>query len=354
MNQKHYNKLSIHILVLAFLFCMQLSRELHADDDSFYLFSKNRACDQIPESAGLVNILLNSPLLKDKNFKLKDFTEFQVKLTLELNKLAQNIYQAYRLSRWSNKKSQALDQCLSTWVDRNKLDYAMQAVFKEQTLLEFKNTRSPLLQKFAEQIQTQGTELTRIFGHFHDPSPTGDKGGFHRGERSLFLDFSKIPPNEWLLIFAHEYFHATDQTLMKAIAVYSDEGTVKKIIGLTKKYQKYSDLTEDDKKILRPWIKAGFDRGLFAEIRAWVGTVLVYQELLNENKIQPIAWMERFYNQASTATNHHHWDEIQIRTEVIRFLSPRFTDPRDGIFSLPLIQDAMIAIRKEVLTQALQ
>ncbi|MFZ4404773.1 MAG: hypothetical protein ACOYOK_11785 [Pseudobdellovibrionaceae bacterium] len=312
----------------------------------------------MPEVQSLLQVLQQLPNLYEptvsKNITIQQMNVYDKQVYLALDQTAQNIYRSYRQTKnsvgaWTLKKSEQLSQCLATWEDRDKLDYAMQAVFKEQTLLEFKNTRSPLLQKFAQQIQTQGTELTRVFGHVHDPSPTGGKGGFHRGQRSLFLDFSKIPPNEWLLIFAHEYFHATDQVLMQAIPIYSDEATVNKIIDLTKKYQKYSELSEDDKKILRPWIKAALDRGLFAEIRAWVGTVLVYQELLQENKIQPMDWMERFYNQASTKNGHHRWSEKQIQLEVIRFLSPRFTDPTEGIFSLPLTQDSLRALRKEFL-----
>jgi len=218
----------------------------------------------------------------------------------------------------------------------------MNQVFLKSSIQELKKYPGPL-RTFGLALETTRFQLYQVTGFFSDPSPDEKKAGFHRGNRSIYMDFERIPPNEWLMIFTHEMAHVLDENLKAASEIYADDKTVKVLADWAHKVTSSQDLPPEVREKLTRWIKAGLDRGLVAEYRAWHLTFVIYREGLNVQAWRPIAWLDEILAQQRDGESHEQF--------VYRYLHERFEDPthEDPLFQLPLIKSELFETRSAYL-----
>lgn len=250
------------------------------------------------------------------------------------------VYKDYRNGQWSNEANQDLLNCFASMGRGDEYVYAMQKVFLERSIQELKASKNNALQLFAIKIE----ENAQTVFAFRDLPSLNKVGGFHRGRRSIFIDFTQIPPNEWMLIFIHESAHSLDDTLKQAVSVYADTQNV--LVPSFAPYLQYSDaafLPISVKKNLDTWLMAGLNRGLLAEARAWSVTLNLYREGVKANLWQPISWLEEMGSDQRAGESTY--------MAVLHKLSPAFPDPNKDIFSTPLIQSELKRIRQQLLAE---
>jgi len=258
----------------------------------------------------------------------------------------------YRLYRKGEVDERTLDDCfrsegLDASPDFDAFRNAVPGAFFRASLAEFLALRGPVTESFAraldERARTGNLVLFRLTGHSANlASPTDEKAGFHRGERSIFMDFGRIPANEWLLIFAHEYAHSLDPALSDAMPIFADPELRAKVDSLSRRTENVKALSPEELADLDRWLIAGLDRGYLAEVRAWALSFAIYEEGLADGAWKPIAWMDSMLR-----------DRRRGETAIVfaaRYLAPRFTDPEPtgvaaDLFSRVLVRTRLKQIR---------
>ncbi len=104
--------------------------------------------------------------------------------------------------------------------------------------------------------------------------------GVSPGTGSVVAVLSKLPPEEWLLIFVHEMAHALDTQLIEAERrLSSDKRLWTELAAVVNSGKTLAQLNESEQKDIREWSRLALDRGLFAEVRAWTRTLKIWAEL---------------------------------------------------------------------------
>lgn len=282
----------------------------------------------------------------------RDMPDWKVMLADGIKLSTDRLYDGYHAETITDD---TLENCLKSEGLSETQEYTdfkngVPATFSDRSIQDLRKIRGPRTEIFSsvllEKSRLGQLILFRLVGHFaNTPSPTGVKAGFHRGEHSIFMDFSKIPANDWLLVFAHEYAHSLDSTLSSAVPVFEDPNLRKKITTLAARTDSPALLSAAELRDLDRWLIAGLDRGFLAEVRAWALSYEIYTEGLADGAWKPIAWMEEMLR-----------DRIPGETSIhlaIRYLSPRFTDPegdsRAGVlFTRPLVATRLKQIRLKI------
>jgi len=166
------------------------------------------------------------------------------------------------------------------------------------------------------------------------------KASFHRSHRSIFMDLETVESKEWLILFVHEVAHSLDSELLDALPIYNDEAYIKELSAYGKANGTLSNLPLQDRKRLDNWLLAGLNRGFLAEYRAWLLTLVIYEEGLRDGTFSPSPWLEQLKNSKSKNDN--------MRTHILRYLSPSWTDPTEEIFEHPFIQEALRNLRRKL------
>jgi hypothetical protein len=290
-------------------------------------------CSQLSEwqeiKEQIKNGLEDSILVKVKQREL----EFQIR-----KNIANQFYKDYR---FNNLKMESLYSCLSSEPDRRNFLNTVQSAFYEGSLKELRNANSPVIKKLVKLLDKQlngQVMLYRMINHYESSPDLESKAGFYRGARSIFMNIDSIPSNEWLLIFTHELVHALDDTLWTALDIYSNKEWVKEFTEWSNKEQNPEKLPSELKNKLKMWLEAGLNRGFWAEYRAWLITFEIYKEGLINHLWQPIDWVE-------TILNSKQFEKETTSQLTYRYLNSRFTNPTEGIFSLPLIKNALYDLR---------
>lgn len=166
-----------------------------------------------------------------------------------------------------------------------------------------------------------------------------EKGGFHRGSGSVYMNLEKVPHDEWMLIFMHELLHGLDDELRAAVPIFNDRALARDVAewGRTRKLE---GLSTAERARLDAWLRAGLDRGLLAEHRAWLVTMRLYQAGVKHGMWAKIGWVEALLAQRKKGES--------LRRFLYRFLDERFPDPREGIFAWPLVQARLKQIRSKL------
>ncbi|MGK5086780.1 hypothetical protein WDW86_04425 [Bdellovibrionota bacterium FG-2] len=155
------------------------------------------------------------------------------------------------------------------------------------------------------------------------------------------MDLGLIRGSQWLLVLCHELAHAVDSDLAAALPVYNNDNTVAMIAKWGHQYESPLELPALDLITLDSWLIAGLHRGLLTEVRAWAITVSVYREGLASGLFERVEWMESLFGELQTPR-----EELIL---TLSLLSPRFFDPVDGLFSLPLVQNRLKSVRQGLL-----
>ena len=154
-------------------------------------------------------------------------------------------------------------------------------------------------------------------------SPTEEKGGFHRGNNSIFMNVTKTGSSEWLFILLHELFHALDEKLYSATAILSELETFKNIMRMTSEKTNFVELTSAEDELLTRWVLAGLDRGLHAEYRAWEFGFSVYEKGFSEGLWGKIPFVEQVLSFKDKNES--------MKSFVYRYLSERAMTPKEEV-----------------------
>jgi hypothetical protein len=252
-----------------------------------------------------------------------------------LMRRAEETFDEYLLSRLDFEK---FNSCVSSMPNRQEFLQMLQDTFFSRSIEKFASSTSLVLKNLSGLYARKSpneVSLFKLTGHYGAPSPTELKGGFHRGEKSIFADFSRIGPNEWFVIFAHELIHSLDETLWNAVVTYADQ---EKIANLVKQKKTFGNLNLAEKSMLLRWVASGLDRGLWAEYRAWVTTYHIYKAGIEGGDWQKIDWFENWIAQKKS-------DE-SINKFIYLSLDEKHTDPETGLLSSPLVKEALTKLRE--------
>jgi hypothetical protein len=237
----------------------------------------------------------------------------------------------------------ALETCLAPLPDRqNFLETFYFSLFKN-SLRRLEASPSPSLRAMMALFHAKygaGMPIFRVTGSFAEAPDTPLDAGFHRATGSIYMDFARIHPDDWMVIFVHETLHALDDQIWAGMKLYSRAELPKRFVKLSSTYSRLADLTPNDQRDLRAWLVAGMDRGLLAEYRAWTATFAIYREGLAEELWSRREWLEQVLGDRA--------DGETLARFAFRYLDARSLDPSDGIFSNPLIRSALETVRAEL------
>ena len=272
---------------------------------------------------------------------IKDWSDYQAAIYAEEKALAERIFERYQAGQLS---PEFFGSCLGE-EDSTDLSSILPKVFFDASVAHLEVSKSITIQRFVAAIKEkqsrQNFVLMRLVGHLpKDLAPSNLPGGFHRGQQSIFINFAKIPPNEWLLIFSHEILHSLDARLTQAVIDY---GAIADIVSITKEFSSTQNLTSEQETAIQKWINAGLDRGLLAEYRAWTLSFKIYQHGVKEKLWHPIVWVDRILQGQRADEPLAHY--------VLRFLDTRFTDPTDYPFSAAPVKDEFLKVRNNLRSQ---
>lgn len=263
---------------------------------------------------------------------IRERSEAQARAYTEADQLALQIYESYLAGDAVDLKKNC-----SNSIYRDLLESSLHKTFKSETLKKLLVSGGNKAE-FAKKIQNKTISPFRLTGHFREDSPTEKAGGFHRGHGSIFMNFTKIPPSEWEIYFIHEFAHSLDSELLKSITPFTNVELIQSFYTATKN----NSWSQEQKRQLTSWLLHGLNRGFLAEYRAWTVTFALYQEGLQDGTFNKIQWMEDILS--------HQGPQESLRSFILRYLSPRFSDPQKGPFSSPQVQAELKKLRQELLT----
>jgi hypothetical protein len=215
------------------------------------------------------------------------------------------------------------------------------AEFYDQSLARLRESRAPGIQKLMTLIDRQHRlnhqrPLFRLTGHFSQGNPSDRFAGVHRGTGSIYMDLARIPRNEWYVIFIHEMVHHLDGLLIEASRDFAlSDGLRFEMEGWVRQ-GRLSLLPTDIRADLDAWLIDGLHRGLWAEYRAWYITYRLYGQMVEEGLIQRIPRMDAVLDLKPV--------EERFESFLMRYLEERSLMPTEGVFSSPVITQAISEI----------
>jgi hypothetical protein len=204
------------------------------------------------------------------------------------------------------------------------------------SIQKLQNSKIPDIQRMMAKynsIYTQNSiPLFRITGaEIERESPTQEKGGFHRGNKSIFMDITRTNNKEWLFIFSHELFHALDEKLVESSVYFSTKDNLNEIMMLTMTHDNLVELKSSQMMKLDKWILAGLNRGLFAEWRAWNFGLSIYSEGISEKLWGTIPFLENVLSFKDKNEN--------TSVFIYRYLNERAKLSTEGFLGKPIIKE---------------
>jgi hypothetical protein len=198
-----------------------------------------------------------------------------------------------------------------------KLQKRLPFAFISESLRQLESARSPIVRRFAKRSSdlVASGDLIRLGLQLPDDADgeTNLKfGGYHRGERGLYLNPAHLSPDQWFVILIHEFAHALDPILQKA----SQESAA----------IESRPLNRESARVL---VQNGLDRGFLSEVRAWTVAAHLYHQLGPE--FPKVPWLEQMAGPVSSSLS-------AVHEHVFRYLEPRFSDPVEGVYAHPEVQ----------------
>jgi len=283
-------------------------------------------------------VLENPPRMVDSRSRWRDY---QVERSSVLVEVASHVVSSYLQDEVALSFS---TECIENAADRSVFESRLSSLFFSQSIARLFHSNIPQVRALLTSLGINDADLipTLIFkieGYCDHKHSHERVAGFHRKNGSLFMNFSKIPRNEWYFIFLHELAHANDPILTKASEYYSHEERIKKVANEAAFLNEIESPRFSHEA--RQWLLAGLHRGYLAEVRAWSFNAKVYEAGIEEGMWGNIAWMEELLSGK---------DELDsLEQHITKVLHPRFLDPQKGIFSHPSLQKALQIIRDDIL-----
>lgn len=277
----------------------------------------------------LVNI--STPKLKSEAI------ESEYRESIELSQL---LYQKYLNHEYNPNLN---EQCLTS-KDRLEFTQTLNSVFRNETMDRLVQSSSSRIQLLIDKIGRNDFLQHRVFfrvtGHLNEKSPTELIAGFNRSGKNIYIDISKVNPDDWTMIFIHELAHLSDTKLSQASETFAKKEWVEEFYSWSQKTSDFQKLPQDVQTRLRLWIMSGLDRGLLFEYRAWLETILIYNEMIRLNEIPRSAFIEYGLSQIDSRK--------KLSNGLFEFLDRNSSNPQEGIFTVPLIMNALESIREEL------
>lgn len=188
-------------------------------------------------------------------------------------------------------------------------------------------------------IYKNSPKLRFSLGHEYN-NYEDEKAYYVRGEESVFMDITKIPPNEWPIIMSHELVHAVDVSFLKNVNQYGNAELLKKMETLAMNYyaKGITQLSHEEELNLYLWVNASIGRGLLAEVRAWAVTFAIYEQALINKKVTPISWMEDILKEKSPNETYADFS--------FRYFDPKFVSSYHDWFEIPFFKGALDEMRE--------
>jgi len=282
---------------------------------------------------------------------LASWSESQEAIEASVDETAIKVFESYLKFQWSLNKAQKLELCVQSAPDYYLSDQMTQAIssfafsYGQKVLAK---SNSILLRNYSRLLEKVERQAFRLFGHSRENSIYEKKGGYNRGKQSLFLDLSLISPDEWLVIYIHETFHALDTIISSAVQIYGDKKFVKTVAELARSQPNIRQWSSKNLAMLDKFLMAGIDRGYLAEVRAWALTYFLYLEGRRFDRWPAIKTMDKVLKSKLPKES--------LVSFFARYLAPNWADPKEDIFILPAIQTRLKEIRLSLAsgTQAIQ
>jgi hypothetical protein len=238
----------------------------------------------------------------------------------------------------------------------NKLQEILKCLSRDQKIFSYlsPNLQSEIWKESIKNLKHLGTKaniLSNLYqnsgalrftlGHEYISSDRS-KAYYHRGEKSIYMDLTKIPTHEWPIIFTHELIHAIDDEFLKDISTYGDShllGVIQRI-AISCNLNPKTILTLEEESSLRTWVLASLGRGLFAEVRAWAVTMSIYLEGRKNNSVKEISWLEEILKKKNV-------NESLIDFS-FRYFDPLFVSSYHDWFSIPCFKQMLDSIRNDL------
>lgn len=205
----------------------------------------------------------------------------------------------------------------------------LQQVFFERSFRILERAKSSKIQElvrlFYQKHPSFDSAVFLLGGHSGGIKSDQMRAWFDHVDKSLYMDASRISPEDWLVIFIHELVHLLDPHLEQGHLAFNKKADWKKFENWGRQNKK---LSESESQELDTWLMHGLSRGLLGEYRAWSVTWVLYQEGLQENLWATIPWLEDL-GQGSLYAN----------------LDDNFIDPTDSIFKYELLQTQLKNLR---------
>ena len=164
-------------------------------------------------------------------------------------------------------------------------------IMANRAISELQLINSPTLSKMLldlKQLKTVGKYFYfKIIFDDNETSIGNRRGGVHRIRDILYMNSGNGDYlSYWNFVLIHELTHFLDKNLKNAALTYGTPKRVQEISNLLKKNM----LTNSDINAIKLHIYTGLERGLIAEFRSWMLTILIYQE----SGLNNVLWLEDF------------------------------------------------------------
>lgn len=237
--------------------------------------------------------------------------------------------------------AEELDSCIAHRTDRQNLVNFLQSQFLQKGVERLDRSLAPVIQIFRKLLDERYGSPDRIFfrmtGHFREETPSEFKAGYHRASRSIYMDWGRVPANEWLIILVHELLHSLDTRIWDGLELAGTPVNVRRVQKLVKKFTAPHALNPTDSEFMSQWVSAGLDRGLWAEYRAWLATLAIYEAGLTDGLWVPIDWLDRIVQECPA--------DFKRELCFYKFIDARSPDPMSGLLGTSLVLGQIRQVR---------
>ncbi len=262
-----------------------------------------------------------------------EFQQYQLKLSTEKNILANELFKSFIANAHIQPCLDLIDS-ISDDEARGSLQDTISASFFQGSLDFFSASGAEPLKLLSKLVQEEKSKNNLIRLELFNKKTKQDNnidsvllGAYDRRNNNIIMNLRNLDVNSWFITFIHEAIHSLDEKLKFSSKILSNPKLNDDVITLIY-LQSIGDpqvfLPEDAEQI-DLFLDAGLNCGLLAEYRAWLLTLMLYQEGLNKSLWERDIRLEFFLKTLDTSK--------PFPQQVLHGLNLRFFLPKDGVFS---------------------
>ncbi len=277
----------------------------------------------------------------DSSVSAQDYAAYKIRIWNGHLELADQVWSSYIDGVNSSADSQEIESCLIPPLDHHTFTLALNEKFTEASLARIRAINPPEFFLLNSKYKFDNI-IFRVFDPVFESNDSAlnslenKPAGFNDAGKALFASAQRIQSENWDITFLHELGHYIDH-VDDDIQKFNDLDTMQAIATILQ--TKAVDTTTDvEKQLIDSWLKSGLNIGFLAEWRVWCFTVEYLSALPQPFTGAKYAWIKPLLNLTPQ----------QIKVGVFDYLDPRFSDPRDGIFSNPIMGERLKQIRNDL------